>query len=410
MNRNKGKNTRTMDRKEFIKTCSALGLGAYLFPSLLTGCSPEEDSYPEFDVNFSGKVLIVGAGAAGITAGYVLNQYGIDFEIIEAAPVYGGRVKEISGFADFPIDLGGEWIHTDATILSTLINDSSVDAKIDIINYSPETLYLWNNNKLKKRNFFSNFYGELKFKSTTWFSFFDNYMMPAIGNRITLNSPVTAIDYSTDKVRVTNTNNDIFEGDRLILTVPLTILKQNRIDFTPALPASKIAALDEIYMPDGIKVFMEFSERFYPDITYEGGLADVINGDEGEKIYYDAAFGKDTNRNILGLFSVGSPSTRYTSIATDEELVQYILNELDEMFDGKASRHYIKHVTQNWSKEPYIGGSYTHGDNSSAAPILKESLDGKVYFAGETYAPEDYATVHGAAQSAYVAVEQILKG
>ncbi|MCE7997010.1 MAG: FAD-dependent oxidoreductase [Roseivirga sp.] len=399
-----------MNRKEFIKTCSALGIGAWMFPSLLTGCSSEEDAFPEFEVNFAGKVLIVGAGAAGITAGYVLSQYGIDFEIIEAAPVYGGRVKEAVNFADFPIDLGAEWIHTDATILPVLINDPEVDASIDLINYSPESLYVWNNNKLKKRNFFTNFYGELKFKSTTWYSFFDNYMIPAVRNKLTLNSPVSHIDYSSDKVSITNTNNEVFEGDRLILTVPLTILKQNSINFNPPLPDRKINALNEIEMPDGIKVFMEFSERFYPDLTYDGGLSAILNETDGEKIYYDAAFGKDTNKNILGLFTVGKPASQYTDIATDAELIQYILNELDQMFDGKATPNYVKHVTQNWTNEPYIGGSYTHGDNSSASPVLKEPIDGKIYFAGETYAPEDYATVHGAAQSAFVAVEEILKG
>lgn len=409
MSKKKSKDTRKMDRKEFIKTCSALGIGAWMFPSLLSGCSSEEDSFPEFEVNFSGKVLIVGAGAAGITAGYVLSQYGINFEIIEAAPVYGGRVKEASGFTDFPIDMGAEWIHTDASILPTLINNSSVNAKIDLINYSPETLYIWKDEKLRKRNFFTNFYGELKFKNTTWYSFFDNYMIPAVRSKMTLNSPVSAIDYTGNKVIVTNTYNDTFEGDRLILTVPLTILKQNFIDFTPAFPASKTTALAEVDMPDGIKVFMEFSERFYPDITYNGGLSNILNETDGEKIYYDAAFGKETDKHILGLFTVGKPAAQYTSITNDTQLIQTILSELDKMFDGKATPSYIKHVTQNWSREPYIGGSYTHGDNSNAAPVLKAPIDGKIYFAGETYAPEDYATVHGAAQSAFVAVEQILK-
>ena len=53
----------------------------------------------------------MGAGAAGITAGHALSEKGIDFEILEASSVHGGRVKKTAGFADFPIDLGAEWVH-----------------------------------------------------------------------------------------------------------------------------------------------------------------------------------------------------------------------------------------------------------------------------------------------------------
>ncbi len=393
-----------MNRSEFIKTCSVLGLGA-LFPSMITSCSSEEDFFPQFENNFSGKVLIIGAGAAGITAGYVLSQYGVDFEIVEASPVYGGRVKEAAGFADFPIDLGAEWVHTDGSILATLVNDPAVDASIDLVNYSPETLSIWKNGKLRKRNFYTNFYGELKFKNTTWFSFFEDYMVPSIRNRIVLNSPIASINYSGAEVVATGTNGQEYRGDRVICTVPLAILKRNSINFTPALPDSFTNALDEVYMPDGIKVFMEFSERFYPELLADGSVFELL---EGDKLYYDAAFGKDSDRNIFALFAVGEKATEYASIDTDENLIQYILNKLDQIFDGKASQTYIKHVTQNWTKEPYIGGSYTHGD-FDVIDSLKARFSDRLYFAGETFAPDATATAHGAARSAFVAVEEILR-
>lgn len=396
-----------MTRQEFIKRCAALGLGASMFPNLLLSCKNEQVFFDDFDVNFSGKVLIIGAGAAGLTAGHVLNQYNIDFEILEASSVYGGRVKEIQGFADFPIDLGAEWIHTDPSILATLLNDPTSSAKIDIINYAPETLYFWKDNKLRKRNFFANFYAEHKFKSTTWFSFFDNYIVPGIRDRIILNSPVREIDYTTDQISVTTTNDEIFEADRVIVTVPLTILKNQSISFVPEYPSDKRTALQGVDMPDGIKVFMEFSQRFYPDILYDGGLSQALGGGNGEKIYYDAAFRKESDRNVLGLFTVGQPASIYTNQATEEQLMSYILDELDTIFGGKASTNYVKHVVQNWSNEPYIQGSYSHYDDYSIQEILARPIDNKIYFAGEAYAESD-ATVHGAGLSAFGVVEEIL--
>ena len=58
------------------------------------------------------QVLIIGAGAAGLTAGYILHNKGVSFEILEAADTYGGRLKKTEALADFPIDLGAEWLHT----------------------------------------------------------------------------------------------------------------------------------------------------------------------------------------------------------------------------------------------------------------------------------------------------------
>lgn len=397
-----------MNRKDFIARASALGLGAIFFPNLVTSCK-EDIFLDEFDVNFSGRVLIIGAGAAGLTAGHVLNQYGIDFQIIEASSVYGGRVKEANNFTDFPIDLGAEWIHTNPSILATILNDNTVNETIDIINYSPETLHIWKNGKIRKRNFFSNFYGEHKFKSTTWFSFFERYIVPSISDKIQLNTPIRSIDYSSETIEVTSTTNEVFQGDRVIVTVPLTILKQGGIEFSPGLPAQKLNALDQVDMPDGIKVFIRFSEKFYPDLLYDGGLSEIIGSTDGEKIFYDAAFGKDASNNVLGLFTVGEPSTVYAQIPTDEELIQYILDELDMMFGENVSRHYLGHVSQNWSREPYIQGSYSHYDNESAISTLAESVNNKVFFAGEAYHTEETATVHGASLTAYDAVKELLK-
>lgn len=398
-----------MDRRSFLERTSAMGLGALFLPTMLGGCSDEIDPTRGFTVNFSGNVLIIGAGAAGLTAGHLLNQYGIDFRILEASSVYGGRVRAMENFADFPIDLGAEWIHTDPSILATLLNDPDAQANIDIIRYKPETFRLWKNGKLRQRNYFSNFYGEYKFKNTTWFSYFDNYFVPGIRDRIQLNTPVTRIDYSGNRIVVTTSTNEVLEADRLILTVPLTVLQDGDIEFVPALPSAKTTAISGADMPDGIKVFMEFSEQFYPDIMFDGGLFDALDDSNGEKIYYNAAFRKDSNRNICALFSVGDPATEYTSIGSDPDLIRHILNELDERFDGKPSETYLQHVTQNWSNEPFIRGSYSHSGDADLIQTLAESINNKIFFAGEAYHTEETATVHGAALTAYDAVEELLK-
>lgn len=74
--------------------------------SMIVSCSKEEDDIaPSSGMcspsTSSQKVLIIGAGPAGMTAGYLLAQQGIDFQIIEAAPTYGGRTKTNTNFIAF---------------------------------------------------------------------------------------------------------------------------------------------------------------------------------------------------------------------------------------------------------------------------------------------------------------------
>ncbi|MEM1320672.1 MAG: NAD(P)/FAD-dependent oxidoreductase [Bacteroidota bacterium] len=396
-----------MTRKEFLKDLAALGLGASFFGTLFSSCGVQDATLPDIEANFDGKILIIGAGAAGITAGYILQRQGIDFQIIEAAPIFGGRVKKLNkGFADFPIDLGGEWIHTDPSILATLIDDPTINASIDLVNYRPKTFRVWKDNKLKKRNIVSNFYREYKFKSTTWYDFFEQYMIPNIQDRMVYNSPVDLIDYSGDKVLVRDTNGNNYEADKVLVTVPVKIIQDGHIDFQPALPPAKVDAFNSIDFPPILKAFMKFSERFYPDMLIMDGL--FIQ----DYLFYDAAFGKEAQSNVLGLFVIGDAARDYTDLATREAIANRIIQRLDEVFDGKASRYLEDIVVQDWTKEPFVQGSYSHfgDDYESTIETLTSPVSDKLYFAGEAMDVEgDTSTVHGASRSAYQALSKMLR-
>lgn len=57
------------------------------------------------------KVIIVGAGAAGIAAATRLVQYGFnDFIILEAKNRIGGRINSVD-FGKCIVDLGAQWCH-----------------------------------------------------------------------------------------------------------------------------------------------------------------------------------------------------------------------------------------------------------------------------------------------------------
>ncbi|MFK7948724.1 MAG: flavin monoamine oxidase family protein [Saprospiraceae bacterium] len=393
-----------MTRKEFLKDITALGIGLPFLGALLASCEDDPLLNPDFNIDFSGKVLIIGAGSAGLTAGYILNKYNVDFQIIEAAAVFGGRMKRSDDFTTVPIDLGAEWIHTDPDILSNIVNNSDLSVDIDLVRYRPQTHATWEDGQYKKRNFARHFYAEYKFKSTTWYGFFEKFIVPDIADKIVYNTPINSVNYSGDKVVVRTANNEIYEADKILMTVSTSILKSDMITFTPSLPTEKTQALDRAYMPDGIKVFMEFSERFYPDLLSIGGL---IGENAQERLFYDAMFRKEVSNHILALFNVGESAGEYTNLATEDEIINKVLSQLDEIFDGKASETYQSHIIQNWSKEPYVLGSYTYftSDDEATVEALAASIDDKVYFAGEATVYESGSTVHGAAESAYETIQ-----
>ncbi len=57
------------------------------------------------------KVLVIGAGIAGLSAAYHLNRAGIEATVLEARDRIGGRVWTSRDFADIPVEFGAELIH-----------------------------------------------------------------------------------------------------------------------------------------------------------------------------------------------------------------------------------------------------------------------------------------------------------
>ena len=209
---------------------------------------------------------------------------------------------------------------------------------------------------------------------------------------------------------VTTSDNTTYEADKVLVTVPIKVLQDELIEFAPTLPSAKVNAINQVYMGDGLKVFIEFSEKFYPDLLSFGNVTSLLTGAD-DRLYYDAAFRKDSNRHILGLFTVQSAASMYTNLGSDQAIIDFVLAELDEIFDNKASETYLNHVIQNWSAEPFVRGSYSYdfdGDTQSIMNTILEPVANKLFFAGEALNLENQSTVHGASESAYQVIRNML--
>jgi monoamine oxidase len=386
-----------MNRRDFIKLSGLLGLS---LPALAFNQSSRSKKQ---------KVIIIGAGAAGLAAGYLLQQIGIDFTILEASPRYGGRMKRTNSFVDFPIPLGAEWLHVAPIELKQIVNNPNIEVETKLKGYAAkDSIAYFEEGVLyysELTDAFGDDYIDKKFINSTWFDFFEKYLVPAVKENIQTDTPVTSVDYQSDLVQVTDTNGDKYLADQVIVTVPLKMLQNDTVTFTPSLPRRKQKAIDSAPVWGGIKVFLEFSERFYPTFL---AFSDSET-QHGQRLYFDAAYGQGSKANVLGLFAVGKQAKAYQNLSGDDQL-KYMLAELDSVFDGKASKAYMQHRVQDWDKEDFIHSAYLADTaSSSISRSLFSPVSDKLFFAGEAYTLEDdWGGVHNATRAARDAVNRII--
>ncbi len=359
--------------------------------------------------SYQGKVIIVGAGASGLAAAKVLEQNNIDYLILEATDRYGGRLKKDTTLADFPIDIGAEWIHSNPRVLNVIKGKTGDQIDEDFVPYKLESAAIWNGKKLKPvsgaiRNFLYNFMPESKFKSSTWYDFVNENIAKDVTHNIVYNSAVKSIDYLSEKVVVKTSNGKTYEADKVLVTVSIGVLKSNDINFIPELSPDKKKAIQSITFEPGFKAALKFSEKFYPDAIN----CKVKNG---EKVFYDIAFKKNAKTNILGFLCKGDETEKYYALKSEQEIINQLLKELDNMYDGKASQTYMnEYLLENWGQYQFTQGTWTQAfqEKKSTLKVLNQPLDNKVYFAGEINDTYKQMGVPGAILSGYYSADKLL--
>ncbi|MFJ2550315.1 flavin monoamine oxidase family protein [Microbacterium sp. NPDC087591] len=224
------------------------------------------------------------------------------------------------------------------------------------------------------------------------------------GLDIRLDHTVTAVRRDADGVTVSTAQGD-FTADRVIVTVPLGVLKAGRIAFDPALPEEVTGPIERLGMGVFNKIFLQFPERFWNEDSY------VVRalGEAGEHwhSWYDvsAVSGIPT----LLTFAAG-PFGRRMQALPDEEVVADVLVALRRLY-GDAVGEPIAHWITHWGDDEFSIGSYSHlatGSSHHDHDALAGPVDGVLHFAGEATWGDEPATVGAAYYSGHRAAERIL--
>jgi len=121
-------------RRTFLKQSAVATAGLFISPAVFSAIGA-----------YKTKVIIIGAGFAGLAAANILRQKGVDFTILESQHRIGGRVFSHKMDNNLVIELGGEWVGESHTRIEELCGE----LKLGLLNNQMDT------NLIYKGNYFS---------------------------------------------------------------------------------------------------------------------------------------------------------------------------------------------------------------------------------------------------------------
>lgn len=279
------------------------------------------------------RVVVIGAGAAGLAAAHDLSETGHDVVVVEARDRIGGRVHTRT-LGGAPVDLGASWIHgVDGNPLAELAATADVDwfpadfdsvvvrgvggepisdeelegaerrlasflevagqgrSIGDVLETAEESLTDRERDVLlyvvavELEHEFGVDIRELPLAAVDEGDEFGggDGLLPA--GMLQLLAPLAAaapirtstivrrVRYGTDGVEILLDSGEALDADRVVVTVPLGVLQAGDITFDPPLPATNQGAIDRLGMGILEKVAVRFDQPFWDETAQYLGYA-----------------------------------------------------------------------------------------------------------------------------------------
>ncbi len=425
----------------------------------MPACAEKEEDPIDSDK----KVLVVGAGIAGLAAAKYLHNRGVEVLVLEAQDKVGGRLRTDRSLG-IAFDEGASWIHgPDGNPITELAESAGADTfltddesvtvfDIDGSEYSDKQLEVaeeeYNDilesfggslNQSFQEAFYNN-YPQYQ-NDRLWTYMLSAYLEFDIGGAIAqlssqdfyddeafdgtdllitngydkvanhlaqnlevrLNTKVAAVDFSAELITV-QAGQEVFEADYALLTVPLGVLKQEVIAFTPSLSQGIAQAVDSLQMGTVNKFLCTWDSAFWDtDLQYIGFTPETKG-----KFNYFMNLKKFSDMNALMGFTFGEYS-ELTESMSDAQIVNEIMSHLKAIY-GNDIPNPNDMLRTKWVSNEYSFGSYSFvakGARSSSFEQFEQQIDDKLFFAGEHTSRDYRGTVHGAYLSGLREAEKI---
>ncbi|CAF1159169.1 unnamed protein product [Didymodactylos carnosus] len=212
---------------------------------------------------------------------------------------------------------------------------------------------------------------------------------------------LTGVEVSVENVDDSKTFvKETYEGDAVLVTVPLGVLKENVIEFEPMLPEWKQSAIDRLGFGNLNKVVLCFEKVFWDPTHTLFAHVEASTSCRGE-LFLFWCFVKPPVLIAL----IAGEAANVVECATDDIIIGRTLVVLRNIF-GTASVPTPKEtIVTRWKSDPFARGSYSYvavgasGDDYDilGRPVIRENETiPRLYFGGEHTNRNYPATVHGA--------------
>jgi monoamine oxidase len=400
-------------------------------------------------------ILVIGAGAAGLAAGMRLAKSPASFRIVEARGRSGGRAFTESS-SGYPIDHGCGWLHSaDRNAWRALAETAGFKIDSTLPDWGSQAFDLGFSQKDQEAfalaaDAFNTRLSEaaqmmrdqpaarLLEPANRWNPLIDavsTYMngaelqhisvldttsyhdteinwrivegygtaITAIGAPnppISFHCAVTEIDHSGPRLKI-ETSKGTMTARAVIVTVPPSLLLAGTLRFKPDLPG-KLEAAEGLPLGTANKLFIAIDEP--GDLPVDGHLFGRIDR-AGTASYHLRPFGRPL---IEAYF--GGALARDLEKAGPAAFFAFACDELAFLF-GEAIRRRLHFVlATSWAQDPLSRGSYSYARPGHAGARLKlaESVDDRLFFAGEACSNHYFSTAHGAYETGIEAAAQAL--
>jgi monoamine oxidase len=420
-------------------------------------------------------VIIIGAGAAGLMAAYTLSRAGKKVIVLEARNRTGGRIYTLKNESFFThAELGAEFIHGNLPVTMKLLHEAGIEyvsSDGEMWHYSDGRLSKsawemegWDElmaalSTLKKdisvddfltQHFADDKYSPLRSSVTRFVSGYDTAdpskasafalraewqgedddqqyrivggygklisflenQSKANGAKLFLGSVVKKIEWGNEEVKAILKNGTSYTGDKLIVALPLGVLKadehnQAAVAFEPPI-AHYNTAIGQMGFGSIVKLLLEFNEAFW-EKDDRAHLGFVLSGEEIPTWWTQYP----THSNVLTGWLGGLPAERKKALR-DKELLNAGIKSLANIFNKKVDdlkNNLVTWKVVNWTVDPFTLGSYAYDmvDSHKARKVLSEPINDTIYFAGEyLYEGPAMGTVEAAMSSGLETAKKIL--
>jgi monoamine oxidase len=414
------------------------------------------------------SVLVIGAGVAGLAAARRLTEAGLQVTILEARNRLGGRIHTLhDSTLAIPLELGAEFVHGQPEEIWEIVREKKlVLGSLEANNWCHDHNVLrqcndfwakWKKVAGKIRNTkvypdmsFCDFIRDLDADEETkriaiafvegfnasradrisleslrlaqqasdevsgdtpyrilggydhvvrWLSSFETEPKPDIN----LNTVVHDVEWRPGYVRVNQ-----FEAEQVVVTVPLSVLQANIVNFHPQLP-EKTEAAQKLVMGHVIKVILCFNSRFWEERGI-GNLAFLHALDQKFPTWWTT---HPVASPVLVGWAGGAAAEELAGL-DDDELINVAVESLAHALKMRPRTLMCELQTElvaDWQSDPFSLGAYSYIPvGATRAPwALAEPVANTLFFAGEaTNIEGHFGTVHGAIATGYRAANELL--